>query len=238
GSTYQAEVGTAAPVGDCRYSKMAVFSFHPVKTITTGEGGAITLNDPALHRRLSQLRSHGTIRENSLWENRTLAFDRLGKPNPWYYEMQEPGFNYRMTDFQCALGVAQLAKLGRFVGRRRELMSRYRQLLGPLAPSIRMADAPANCGPAWHLCVCLIDFVALGVDRATVMNRLKANGIGSQVHYIPVHLQPYYRKRYGQLNLPGAEAYYARCLSLPLFPGMTSDDVDRVVSALAEAIRN
>ncbi|MGH6934193.1 MAG: aminotransferase class I/II-fold pyridoxal phosphate-dependent enzyme, partial [Dongiaceae bacterium] len=85
GSTYQAEVGTAAPVGDCRYSKMAVFSFHPVKTITTGEGGGITLNDPALHRRLSQLRSHGTIREKSLWENRTLAFDRLGKPNPWYY---------------------------------------------------------------------------------------------------------------------------------------------------------
>lgn len=238
GGTYRTKEDNSTSVGGCRHGKMTVFSFHPVKTMTTGEGGAITVNDPDLFQRLNQLRGHGMIRDPSLFQDRQLALDPSGNPNPWYYEMHETGFNYRMTDIQCALGLAQLAKLDRFVRRRGELMARYRQALAPLAPGVRMAAAPTNCNPAWHLCVCLIDFPALGIDRATVMNRLKARGIGSQVHYIPVHLQPYYRRRYGDLALPGAEAYYNRCLSLPLFPAMSFDDVDRVASVLAEAIRH
>jgi dTDP-4-amino-4,6-dideoxygalactose transaminase len=130
-----------------------------------------------------------------------------------------------------------MGKLTRFAERRRQLMDRYRQFLAPLSPIVRLADAPTDCEPAWHLCTALIDFAAAGVTRARVMDALRSRGIGTQVHYIPVHLQPYYRRRYGALNLPGAEAYYARCLSLPLFPAMADGDVDRVVNELAAAVR-
>jgi UDP-4-amino-4,6-dideoxy-N-acetyl-beta-L-altrosamine transaminase len=224
------------PVGDCRYGRMTAFSFHPVKTIAMGEGGAVTTNEPALAERLRAFRSHGMIREPSALRQRDFAFDADGSPNPWYYEMPEPGYHYRATDIQCALGLSQLAKLDRFAARRKQLMARYRELLQPLAPLVRLAPAPTDCDPAWHLCSVLIDFAAAGTSRAQVMRALKAQGIGSQVHYIPVHLQPYYRRRYGLQRLPGAEAYYARTLSLPLFPGMADDDVGRVVNALLRAL--
>jgi dTDP-4-amino-4,6-dideoxygalactose transaminase len=235
GTTYGGNA--QAQVGDCRYSRMAVFSFHPVKTIAMGEGGAVTTNDSALRERLTRLRSHGMVRDPATFENRDLAFDADGHANPWYYEMPEPGYHYRATDIQCALGLSQLHKLDRFAERRRHLMARYRDLLAPLAPLVRLAPAPTDCVPAWHLCTLLIDFAAVGTSRAQVMAALRARGIGSQVHYIPVHLQPYYRRRYGELRLPGAESYYARCLSVPLFPGMADGDVDRVVDALATALR-
>jgi dTDP-4-amino-4,6-dideoxygalactose transaminase len=195
------------PVGDGRFSRMTVFSFHPVKTIAMGEGGAVTTGEAALAERLRSFRTHGMIRDPRAFRHRELAFDDQGDANPWYYEMPELGFHYRATDIHCALGLSQLAKLDRFAARRRHLMDRYRQLLAPLAPLVRLAPPPADCDPAWHLCSVLIDFDTADRSRGHVMNALKARGIGSQVHYIPVHLQPYYRRRYGALTLRGAESY-------------------------------
>ena len=208
-------------VGDARHSAMATFSFHPVKTIATGEGGMVTTRDPALAERLGRLRSHGMVRPND---------------DPAWYEMAEVGFNYRLPDVLCALGLSQLAKLGRFAERRRALASAYETALAPLAPLVRPAARPPWSRPVLHLMTVLVDFAAAGRDRRQVMARLREQGIGAQVHYIPVHRQPYYLQRYGALDLPGAEAWYARCLSLPLFPAMSDGDVPRVVAALSEAL--
>ena len=209
-------------VGDVRHSAMATFSFHPVKTIATGEGGMITTNDPAIATRLKLLRSHGMVRPDGC--------------DPWWYEMPEPGFNYRLPDILCALGISQLAKLPKFAARRRALSAAYVQALAPLAPVVRIADQPAWSAPVLHLMVALIDFEAAGKTRREVVDALKARGVGTQVHYIPVHRQPYYRGLYGDLHLPGAEAWYARCLSLPLYPGMDDGDVAKVATALKEVL--
>jgi dTDP-4-amino-4,6-dideoxygalactose transaminase len=146
--------------------------------------------------------------------------------------MAEPGFNYRLSDIQCALGTSQLTRLDRLVATRLELAAHYCARLAGLAPAIVPVSVRPEADPAWHLFVVLIDFAAIGMTRGALMRELSAQGIGTQVHYNPVYAQPYYRERYGEMRLPGAEAYYERCLSLPLFPGMTMDDVDRVVSAL------
>jgi len=209
-------------VGDCRHSAMATFSFHPVKTIATGEGGMVTTNDDRLAERLRRLRTHGMVRPEG--------------GAPWWYEMPEVGFNYRLPDILCALGISQLAKLDRFAARRRLLAERYRLALAPLAPLVRIATRPDWSDPVLHLMVALIDFEAAGKTRRQVVEALKARGVGTQVHYIPVHTQPYYRERYGDLDLPGAQAWYDRCLSLPLYPGMADEDVDAVVAALTEAL--
>lgn len=235
GTTYLSDNEQIA-VGSCRHSDMAVFSFHPVKTIAMGEGGMVTTNDEGLYENLRSFRNHGMTRAPEKFVNRELAFGHDGEPNPWYYEMLEPGFNYRASDINCALGLSQLDKLSEFVARRRELAARYESLLAPLAPRVRPIERVANCTPAWHLFVVLIDFEAAAVDRATVINRLKDRGIGTQVHYLPVYLQPYYRQRRGGYSLPGAEAYYAHCLSLPLFPGMENRDADRVAGGLAATL--
>jgi len=213
---------TAEIVGDVRHSAMATFSFHPVKTIATGEGGMVTTNDPALAERLRVLRSHGMVRPEGC--------------EPWWYEMPEPGFNYRLPDILCALGLSQLKKLPRFGARRRALGAAYRDALAPLAPLVKVAAQPAWSDPVLHLMVALIDFEAAGRTRREVVEALKARGVGSQVHYIPVHRQPYYRNLYGDLSLPGAEAWYARCLSLPLYPGMADGDVEHVVASLKDAL--
>ena len=236
GSRYRTAAGGFSPIGDGRLAAMTSFSFHPVKTIAMGEGGAVTTNNDRLAERLRRLRSHGMERELALLQNAGLAFDADGKANPWYYEMPEIGLNYRVTDIQCALGLSQMKKLSRFVARRRALANRYDSQLAPLAPLVRPIARSAAAEAAWHIYPLLIDFEAARVSRAQVMQGLKAAGIGSQVHYIPVHLQPYYRKRYGALRLPGAERYYARTLSLPLFAGMCDADVDRVVEALRETL--
>lgn len=212
----------AERVGDVRHSAMATFSFHPVKTIATGEGGMVTTNDPELATRLRTFRSHGMVRPEGC--------------EPWWYEMPEPGFNYRLPDVLCALGLSQLKKLPRFAARRRALAALYAEALAPLAPVVRPAARPAWSDPVLHLMTVLIDFEAAGRTRLEVVEALKARGIGSQVHYIPVHRQPYYRDRYGALELPGAEAWYARCLSLPLYPGMADGDVAKVAGALEEAL--
>ncbi len=221
-------------VGDGRQGAMSAFSFHPVKTIAMGEGGAVTTDDAALAERLRRLRNHGMSRDAAKFENQDLAFDDAGAPNPWYYEMTAPGFNYRVSDINCALAISQLSKLDRFVARRRALAKRYDRLIEPLAPAVAPIGRITSCEPAWHLYVVLIDFAATGVGRADVMRELNRRGIGTMVHYLPVHLQPYYRDRYGPLDLPGAQSYYERALSLPLFPAMADDDVDRVIDALAD----
>jgi UDP-4-amino-4,6-dideoxy-N-acetyl-beta-L-altrosamine transaminase len=214
--------GASHPVGDGAYSAFASFSFHPVKTLATGEGGMLTTNDAALAARARSLRSHGMVRPAGA--------------EPWVYEMPELGFNYRIPDVLCALGISQLAKLDRFVARRRELTALYAERLAALAPTVKLATSPAWSDPALHLLTVLIDFEAADTTRRAVVEALKARGIGSQVHYIPVHRQPYYRARYGVLDLPGADAWYARCLTLPLYPTMADGDVDRVVEALAGAL--
>ena len=224
------------PVGASPDASMTCFSLHPVKAIAMGEGGVVTTRDPILAERASRLRNHGIERSPERFRNRDLAFTATGAPNPWYYEMAEPGFNLRAPDILCALGLSQLPKLPRFVARRQALAALYDERLAPLAPLVRPVPRVEWSGHARHLYAVLIDFAQAGIDRATLMQRLRDRGIGSQVHYVPVHLQPYYADRYGPMRLPGAEAYYARCLSLPLFPAMADEDVDRVVDGLIEIL--
>jgi UDP-4-amino-4,6-dideoxy-N-acetyl-beta-L-altrosamine transaminase len=235
GTTYT-DQGRTRQVGDCRLSDMAVFSFHPVKTIAMGEGGAITTRNPEMAERLGRFRNHGMTRNPEDFVHSDMAFDQDGQVNPWYYEMHEPGFNYRASDIHCALATSQLGKLVRFKDRRKSLVAQYddyfRRTSNRAAPLKRVA----NCSAAWHLYPVLIDFEAIGKTRSAVMTELRELGVGTQVHYQPVHMQPYFRQRYGEINLPGAEAYYRRTLSLPLFGAMENEDVDRVCAALNDVL--
>jgi len=224
-------------VGACAHAEMAVFSLHPVKTITSAEGGVVTCNDDALAERLRRLRNHGITREPADFVERDQAFDESGEAYPWYYEMIEIGYNYRLSAVHAALGLSQLRRLDDFVAHRRLLARRYDEQLAPLAPLVRpVTRIEHGDEPAWHLYVALIDFAELGIDRAGFMAALRQAGVGAQVHYPPVSRQPYYRRRYGAIELPGADTYYAHALSLPLFAGMTNDDVDRVVAALTALV--
>jgi len=226
---------TGAQVGACGHAAAATFSFHPVKTIAAGEGGMITLADPGQAERLKRLRNHGVTRDAGLLSEPD-SFSAPGQANPWVYEQLELGFNYRMNEMEAALGLSQLGKLDRFVAQRRRLAARYDRLLAPLAPMVRPTPTPAGQTPSPHLYTVLIDFAAAGITRAELMRALEKRGVGVQVHYIPLYRQPYFRRLYGDMRLPGAEAYYARVLALPLFPAMTDADVDRVVRALAEVM--
>lgn len=223
-------------VGDCHHSAMATFSFHPVKTIACGEGGMVTTSDPVLAERLSRLRTHGMVRDPERFVQSSLARDADGATNPWYYEMPELGYNYRLPDVLCALGLSQLAKLDRFCLRRRTLATLYREHFKPLAPWVKLVPPPPGSDPALHLMVAMIDFDGLGTSRAKLMAALQARGIGTQVHYVPVHHQPYYRDRYGLADLPGADQFYGQCLSLPLYASMTDGDPIRVARALAACL--
>lgn len=236
GATYGMRSGEEVRVGACRHSDMAVFSLHPVKTIAMGEGGVVTTNDPDLYAALLRLRNHGMVREASLFVQRDEAFDADGQPNPWYYEMSEPGYNYRASEIHCALGLSQLRKLDHFLARRRELANAYDKALKPLAPRVQPIPRVTECASGWHLYVVHVDLSSAKANRATLMRRLFGRGIGTQVHYLPVHRQPYYRSRYGNALLPGADAYYASCLSLPLFPAMSGREVERVVATLADEL--
>jgi len=228
--------GDPRPVGSCADSTMAIFSLHPVKIVAMGEGGAITTNDDTLAERLRRLRNIGMVRDPDAFQCREQAFAADGSPNPWYYEMPELGFNCRASDLHCALGHSQLGKLPRFAERRNQLVRRYRDALAPLSPLVVPVPAVSNVASGWHLFVVHIDFEAAGTDRATVMNALREQSVGTQVHYLPVHRQPYYRQRYGDLHLPGADAYYESVLSLPLFVDMLDTDVDYVVQALGKTL--
>ena len=212
-------------VGACRHSDMTIFSFHPVKTITSGEGGAITTNDKGLYERLKVMRVGGVVR------------DMARKPGPWYYEVQRLGFNYRLTDIHCALGMSQLAKLDRFVARRREIVARYNEAFAGL-PLLTVPYERPGVFSAFHLYVTLIDFKRLGKSRKWLIETLLEEKIGTQVHYIPVHEQPYYRKSFGYRHgdLPNAEKYYEKALSLPLYPKMSDAAVQHVIKHVRRAL--
>ncbi len=236
GTHYTDDLGIQHAIGACEHSDMAVFSFHPVKTVSMGEGGAVTTNDDQVAKRLSLFRSHGMTRETTDFESQNLAYGPSGEPNPWYYEMHDVGYNYRASDLHCALGASQLTKLKSFVAARRHLAATYDEKLAKYASLLTPIHRAEGCEPGWHLYPVLIDFEHIGTDRGTLMSALRQQGIGSQVHYIPVSSQPYYRQRYGEQSLPGADAYYARTLSIPMFVGMTIGDVDRVVNTLASIV--
>jgi UDP-4-amino-4,6-dideoxy-N-acetyl-beta-L-altrosamine transaminase len=225
-----------ALVGACAASDGACFSFHPVKTIAAGEGGMVSLNDPDRAERMRRLRNHGVSRDAALMGDAELSFDAEGTPNPWSYEQAELGFNYRMNELEAALGLSQLGKLDAFVARRRTLAALYDPRLAALAPLVEPVRAAPGDRPALHLYQVRIDFDAAGRTRAQVMRSMADAGIATQVHYIPLYRQPYFRGRYGDMRLPGAEAFYARALALPLFPAMEDDDVERVCEALEEAL--
>ncbi len=226
----------APGIGSTPHSRAAIFSTHPVKAIATAEGGVATTADADLARRMRMIRAHGIERDPARLRNRDLAFGPDGEPNPWYHEMPEIGWGYRLPDLLCALGQSQLRKLEGFYRRRCEIAALYDELLRPLAPALRPITRRAGSLHGWHLYAVLIDFDALKTHRAAVMRALRAKGIGTQVHYIPLYWQPYYRDRYGEISLPGAEAYYRRCLSLPIFPMMSDADVEWTVAALRSTL--
>lgn len=220
GSSYR----DGGKVGNCKYSDMTIFSFHPVKTITTGEGGAVTTNNPDIYQKLLYFRSHGITKDPSLLEQ---------NPGAWYYEMHELGFNYRITDIQAALGTSQMKKLDWFCERRREIVAAYNKNFKDLS-WLKTPVEIHGVHSCFHLYVLQIDFEAIGKSRAEVMNELAGNGVGTQVHYIPVHIQPWYKKTYGYSSgdYPVAERYYQKALSLPLYPGMSDRDVEVVVKTI------
>ena len=222
------------PVGACTYSDAACFSFHPVKTLAAGEGGAVTLNDPERAMRIRRLRNHGVTREAERM-GEPGSFGPDGAPEPWAYEQLELGFNLRMDEMSAALGLSQLAKLDRFVAARARLARAYDSALAPLAPDIY--SAPRGEALGLHLYTVRLEAPGLAARRGAIMRALAAEGVGAQVHYIPLYRQPYFRTHYGEMRAPGAEAYYARTLSLPLHPSMQLDDVERVVSALTRALK-
>jgi len=221
--------------GSTQQSFAATFSFHPVKTITTGEGGVVTLRDPEVAERLKRLRNHGVTRDPALM-NEPFSFDEGGQPNPWTYEQLELGYNYRMNELEAALGCSQLRKLHRFVGRRAELAGLYIEHLRARLPHVEPILPMAEEASGWHLFSVRIDFNKLGLSRADVMKSLARKGVGTQVHYIPLHFQPALKRRLRHGPLKGAETYYGRTLSLPLFPSMHNEDTGRVVDALEAAL--
>ena len=242
GGEYRTTDGQWHPVGSCQHSDMAVFSMHPVKNIAMGEGGMVTTNDDQLAQTLRRLRNHGMIREPDDFQHSEAAFDYEGNPNPWYYEMQELGYNYRASAIHCALGLSQLSKLDRFLAHRQTLAAAYDQALAPLAPDVRPIPRPAHSHHAWHLYVVHVDFHALGITRTHLMRHLHQAGIGTQVHYRPVHQQPAYREAVGSFHLSGAGGYFERCLTLPLnllvssesFPTSWVEELSKTVNGVAE----
>ncbi|MCC2615104.1 UDP-4-amino-4,6-dideoxy-N-acetyl-beta-L-altrosamine transaminase [Aestuariibacter halophilus] len=216
GGRYQSK-----PIGSCQYSDMTVLSFHPVKSITTAEGGAVLTNRPQWAEQLVLFAKHGVTRDPKHMEGES--------DGDWYYQQVALGYNYRLSDIQAALGLSQMNKLDHFIQERRQLAARYDAALQNMAVQRPLM----NEGSAWHL----YTIELREHDRKTVFEGLRNKGIGVNVHYIPIHLQPYYRKlgfKPGQF--PHAEDYYHRAITLPLFPGLSADEQDRVIQALEEVL--
>jgi UDP-4-amino-4,6-dideoxy-N-acetyl-beta-L-altrosamine transaminase len=235
GSTYRGRpIGAAGPPATT--SDAVVFSFHPVKHITTGEGGAVIVRDPDIQRRIERLRQHGVERDPARFSQAASTAPGSAS-DPWRYEVQELGWNYRLSDIACALGLSQLHKLGAFVEARQRLAACYRAELeymfprGGVTSPVELADRSS----AYHLFAVAIDFARYHITRADVMRALTAVGIGSQVHYIPLLDHPLHHQRCPDERArprPGADHYYAHTLSLPLYPALTASDVRRVVGEL------
>lgn len=232
-------LGAAYPdgrrVGCCAHSHMTIFSFHPVKAIAAGEGGMITTNDEAVYRKLLRLRSHGINRPDDPLQCLEDG-DTDGLRNPWYYEMQEVGYHYRITDMQCGLALSQFKKLDKFMERRRHLVKRYDSAFASMK-HCRPGQAMGRDQSGHHLYVLRIDFEAIGQTRGNLMRALKARGIGSQVHYIPVPAQPFYRRMGHQPGqYPNASSYYQQALSIPLFYELSDAQQDQVIQAIKELV--
>lgn len=214
------------PIGGCQYSDITVFSFHPVKIITTAEGGLATTNQPELAEKMQLLRSHGITRDQS----------RMTKPSEgaWYYQQIDLGFNYRMTELQAALGISQMQRLDEFVTSRHQLAQQYDSSLEEL-PIVRPYQHPDNYS-ALHLYPILLELDKTSKTHAVVFQALRDNGLGVNLHYIPVHTQPYYQQLgFKEGDFPEAESYYSRAISIPMFYGLT-DRQDQVVSALKQVL--
>jgi len=222
-------------VGCCENSLMTIFSFHPVKAIAAGEGGMITTNDEATYQKLIRLRSHGINKLDDKFQLPSQAFtnDEL---NPWYYEMQELGFHFRITDIQCALALSQFKKLNSFIKRRRELVNNY-DLAFSAIKKFYPAQTIGRDQSGHHLYVLRIKFETTGHSRVKIMQKLKEDGIGTQVHYIPVPMHPYYQKLgHNMNNYPNAQDYYSQALSIPLFYDLTSDEQKKVIFTIDKII--
>jgi dTDP-4-amino-4,6-dideoxygalactose transaminase len=214
-------------IGNCRYSDIAIFSFHPVKIITTAEGGMALTNDAGLAARMELLRSHGITRDPDLM---THAPD-----GPWYYQQIDLGYNYRMTELQAALGLSQLQRLDEYVHRRHQLAQRYNDLLEDLP--IKTPWQHPDGYSAYHLYVIRLQLDKINKTHYQVFELLRAQGIGVNLHYIPVHTQPYYQNLgFSEGGYPEAERYYREAISLPLFPGLKNEDQTRIVSNLREML--
>lgn len=222
GGRYQSEF-----IGNCRYSDITVFSFHPVKIITTAEGGMALTNDAALADKMALLRSHGITRDPSLMTHEA--------DGPWYYQQIDLGFNYRMTELQAALGVSQMQRLDQFVARRHELARRYDELLADL-PVVTPWQHPDSYS-GLHLYVIRLKLDDIRRTHRQVFESLRAQGIGVNLHYIPVHSQPYYQRMGFQSgDFPQAEHYYAEAISLPMYVGMTEDVLKTIVDAISYSL--
>jgi UDP-4-amino-4,6-dideoxy-N-acetyl-beta-L-altrosamine transaminase len=222
GGKYQNE-----PIGNCRHSDITTFSFHPVKLITTGEGGLATTNDDELAWQMQTLRTHGITRD----------IDRMthDSDGPWYYQQLDLGFNYRITDLQAALGLSQLRHLNDWVQKRHEIAKRYNDLLADLPITCPWQHPDSYSG--WHLYVIRLKLDELHVSHSQVFERLRGAGIGVNLHYIPIYHQPYYQKLgHPYESFPQADAYYAEAISIPMFPGLSIEQQDTVVSALTKAL--
>jgi dTDP-4-amino-4,6-dideoxygalactose transaminase len=215
------------PVGSCRWSDITVFSFHPVKIITTGEGGMALTNDSELAARMALLRSHGITRDPARFRGNT--------PGPWYYEQQVLGYNFRMTDIQAALGSSQMKRLNDYVERRNALARRYDVALKGLP--LQLPTVLQGNKSSFHLYVVRLQLGAAGKTYREVFEGMHRRGIGVNLHYLPVHLQPYYRDRgFAQGAYPEAEAHGISALTLPLYPAMSDQQQDQVIAALREAL--
>ncbi len=238
GASYEHE-GSVITVGSCYHSDLTVFSFHPVKHVAMGEGGAITTNSYHLNEKLRLFRSHGMNKLDC--ELADMAISPEGIPNPWYYEMRYLGYNYRLSDIQAGLGVSQLSRLDESIAKRNQLANVYDTLISKAFPDGTVKPLKREAGRlnAYHLYVIAIDFEGCGISRAVVMNSLRDAGIGSQVHYVPVPLQPYYRKhtRAKEGDFPEAESYYATALSIPMYPALEPQDCEYVIATLKNILR-
>ncbi|MBC3949239.1 UDP-4-amino-4,6-dideoxy-N-acetyl-beta-L-altrosamine transaminase [Pseudomonas folii] len=215
------------PIGNCQYSDITVFSFHPVKIITTAEGGMVTTNDAQLARKLALLRSHGITRDPE-----QMTHDADG---PWYYQQIDLGFNYRMTELQAALGVSQMDRLDDYVTRRHLLAARYQELLAHLPITLPWQHPEGYSG--LHLFVIRLQLDKLAVTHRQVFESMRAQGIGVNLHYIPVHTQPYFQQMgFAPDAFPESQKYYREALSIPMFQTMTLDHQDEVVAALSKAL--
>jgi UDP-4-amino-4,6-dideoxy-N-acetyl-beta-L-altrosamine transaminase len=215
------------PIGSCEFSDIAVFSFHPVKIVTTGEGGMAMTNDPQLAELMQTDRTHGITHDPERLQHKDVG--------PWYYEQQRLGFNYRMTDIAAALGLGQLTRIDEFLARRREIAAAYDAAFADLSITLPWQDPDTSS--AWHLYIIRIDRRRVRRSHGDVFDALRSAGIGVNVHYIPVYRQPYYRELgFGQGYSPNAEAYYAEAISLPMYPALTDDEQREVVAAVTEAV--